>query len=418
MLPIPSSFSFARGLAAVFVLAIVAAGLGTWWLRRARSRAGEHAASEAGGQAASQAGGPIGYPPGAIAEPANALVVPRQSRGPLPPQRGRKHEFREPDSASDPPPRSAPIKSRVAGRPKGPVPVEPAAPAGLVPPVLGEKSRASRSPWGLPPQPAPSAIAADSVRVGALEIRAASIVGPGHRVQQPVVARQDAYRITQDAAGRYVLIAIVDGMSDSKNSDLGANVAASAIVSELRDTLATGADPTRLKAAELYRAVSAQMTGVAQQRQIPVEAVRAVALAAVIPIAADAAGRRRVWLGGISDVSAWRRHADGWEQVAGKHKGGMDANALSEFLPFHPSRAVSTTAELGPHDVLAMTTDGVADAFTLIDGAAGWFADRWREPPAIASFILDVGYEAKTHIDDRTAVVVWCDAMDTGQDSP
>jgi hypothetical protein len=298
---------------------------------------------------------------------------------------------------------------RAAGRSGAPVAGVAATAPDVLPPVLGEISHAARRPWGLPPEPSPSAIAADSVTVGGLEIRAASIVGPGHRAQEPAIPRQDAYRLAQDVAGRYLLIAVADGMSDSKNSDLGANVAANAIITELRQALA-GSEPGQLSVAELYRAVSGQMVAIAKQRGITADTVRTVTLAAVIPILPDQDGRRRAWFGGVSDVGAWRRQPDGWQQVAGQHRGGMDANALSEFLPYHPNRAVATMVDLAPHDVLALVTDGVSDAFGIINGAAAWFAERWRDPPPIASFILDVGYEARTQNDDRTAVVVWCDS--------
>jgi hypothetical protein len=146
----------------------------------------------------------------------------------------------------------------------------------------------------------------------------------------------------------------------------------------------------------------------ARHQGLEPDAVRTVALAAVIPAEPDDAGRRHAWLAAIGDASAWRRQARGWERLMGKEKGGMDANVLAEFLPFHPDRALSAVVSLEPGDVLALITDGVADAFMEIDGAAAWFADRWERPPPIGSFFLDVGYEARTYQDDRTAVLVWC----------
>jgi hypothetical protein len=215
-----------------------------------------------------------------------------------------------------------------------------------------------------------------------------------------------------------LLIVVADGMSDSENSDLGANVAATAVISQLRQALSAGIAPARINAPEMYRAVAGQMVATAKQRGFTPETIRTAILAAVVPTEPDGHGNRTVWLAGIADVSAWLIRPGGWQQIAGQQKGGMDANVVSEFLPYHPGQAATATMNLGRGDVLALTTDGVADAFTVINGAAAWFADRWREPPPIASFILDVGYEAKTQNDDRTAVVVWCEDARTGREQP
>lgn len=403
LLQVPAGFNGARAAAAVLTLAIVVAGLGAWRWDRQRSRA------------ASQPSGHEADPVSGNAEPARR---PRQRDGDPGPGRTRLRDRHLPVRSDKPAPAGqvpghVTVLTSAVGLAETNTLSEPLRRADattIMPPVLGGISRASRTPWGLPPLPSPSAIAADSVRVGGLSVRAASVVGPGHRVQQPAVPRQDAYRLAQDAAGRYLLVAIADGMSDSRYSDLGANVATTAIVSELREALAAGADAGQLVGRELYRAVASQMISVAEQRNLPAEAVRAVVLTAVIPISPDRAGRRRAWLAGIGDVSAWRRQPGNWQHIAGHEKAGLDANTLSAFLPYHPGQADEAMVDIGPHDVLALTTDGVADAFTVIEGGAAWFADRWQEPPPIASFILDVCYEAKTHLDDRTAVVIWFDA--------
>lgn len=412
-LPLTASFHVARAAAAVFVLALIISGFGAlYWIRRG-FRLAEPAGRRGTASGGSPARSPASPPPLPVAAAAE-VDAGRQHRS-VPGSDGQAHHHRlgvrQPARASEkqPPPAKAPQAGDE-------LPASP--PEAAVPPVIGEASRTARSAWGLPPEPSPSAIAADSVTLSGLEVRAASIVGPGHRVKRPAVARQDAYRLGQDEAGRYLLIAIADGMSDSRNSDLGANVAATAVVSQLREALAAQGDPARLDAAAMYRAVAQQMVGVARQRGFPADTIRTAILAAVIPVEADRLGRRQVWIAGIADVSAWQRASGDWHQVAGQPKEGLDANVLSEFLPYHPDRAVTTIVELDRQDVLALTTDGVADAFTVVSGAAAWFADRWRDPPPIASFILDVGYEAKTQNDDRTAVVVWCEGPRTDPDQP
>ena len=234
-------------------------------------------------------------------------------------------------------------------------------------------------------------------------------MGPGHRSQEPATARQDAYRLGRDITGQYLLVAVADGMSDSGYSHLGANVAVSALVSLLRSALVGGAEPASLSAPELFIETSRQMLNAAEQRSLSADDVRAAVLGAVIPVTANRAGQREAWLAGVADVSAWHRRPGGWRHLAGTPKSGLDANVLSEFLPYHSRKAASTIVRLEAGDVLALTTDGIADTFTMAEGAAAWFAERWQYPPDIVSFLKDVSYEARAQLDDRTAVVVWCE---------
>lgn len=273
-------------------------------------------------------------------------------------------------------------------------------------PVLHTSSRAANAPWLLPPAPSPTAIAADQAVIGGLEVRAASIVGPGHRSR--ATARQDAYRIGQDGAGRHLIVAVADGMSDSPHSDVGANVAVVALVNELRQVLDDGVEMERIDVKRLFLKAAGQMHGVAEQRGWDPDHVRAVAVAAVVPTWPDDRGRRRCWLAAVADVSAWRLRQDHWERLIGDEKGGFDASAVEHYLPHNAGQVDYGVTELAPGDVLALTTDGVADAFALGAETQRWFADRWRRPPPVGEFLLDVGFDQKQLHDDRTAVVVWC----------
>jgi serine/threonine protein phosphatase PrpC len=266
----------------------------------------------------------------------------------------------------------------------------------------GDAPVAARMPWRLPPEPAQTGIAADAVTVGGLTVRAASVVGPGHRCQEPAEHRQDAYRLGR--TGRFLLVAVADGMSDSSRSHLGAGVAVAALVGRMRAELEKGMG---LNAEEVFLDAARQMSGMAEQQGVTENDVRTAALAAVIPVEPDPSGGRDIWLAWLADAGAWMRADTGWRHLGGEKKEGLDAGRLSEFLPFHPDRTHSTTVRVEKGAVLALATDGVGDAFTGRTG--GWFAERWAEPPHVMSFVAEVGYEAKGQLDDRTAVVVWCD---------
>ncbi len=273
-------------------------------------------------------------------------------------------------------------------------------------PVLHKASRAGEEPWQLSELPSPPGIAADEAVLGGLEIRAASVVGPGHRSR--AVARQDAYRIGRDRSGRHLIVAVADGMSDSRHSDVGAQVAVSALVGVLREALDAGVEPERLDHKQVFLTAARQLYSAAQQRNWDAGDVRAVAVAAVVPAAAHSDGTRRAWLAAVADVSAWKLRAGAWERLIGEEKGGYDAGAVRHFLPHDPGQVDYGVVELAAGDVLALTTDGVGDALCTGPAAQRWFAERWRRPPAVGAFLLDVGFDQAQMLDDRTAVVVWC----------
>ncbi|MCK9923154.1 protein phosphatase 2C domain-containing protein [Frankia sp. AgPm24] len=279
--------------------------------------------------------------------------------------------------------------------------------------LLGQPSVAANSPWYLPVVSTQPAVAADQARLGDLEVRAASIIGTGHRSSDPATPRQDAYRLGRDTAGRHLIIAVADGMSDSERSDHGATVAVSTAVAVLRRHLDTGATLRDLSAAEVFREVSGTIVRSLEGRNMTEMDVRTGLIVAVISVLPTRDGHREAWFGHLADLSAWQHSAlpgTGWTHLAGDRKNdGMDSNSLSRFLPFSPGDARDTRARIPAGAIVALMSDGVSDALTGIPGANDWFARQWTSPPAVAQFIQQIGFEAKTFTDDRTAVVIWCD---------
>jgi hypothetical protein len=277
-------------------------------------------------------------------------------------------------------------------------------------PVFGSSPPAARRPWVLPVEPAVSGIAADQASLGDLDVRAVSIVGPGHRCEEPAMPRQDSYRLGRDRAGRYLIIAVADGMSDSRRSDLGATVASRCAVNTLRAHLDGGEGPTADAMKEAFRIAAGAMVAAANNEGLSEMDVRCALIIAVIPAAPNTpSSGRRAWFATLADVSAWLRHSDGWYQLAGDQKNnGLDRNTLRNFLPYHPDRVVTVSCNLEPGATVAVVTDGIGDAFTEVPRAAQWFAQRWETPVPLESFLLDVGFQARGQLDDRTSVTVWC----------
>jgi hypothetical protein len=280
-------------------------------------------------------------------------------------------------------------------------------PRSAVPPTLGEHvPRAARSPWRLPQEPAQPGIAADEAELGDLIVRAASIVGPGHRCEDPAGPRQDAYRIGRDHSGDHLLIAVADGMTDSGRSDFGAVAAVAQTIALLRKALIAGTALTDLSATSVFGSAANGMVAAARSNGYPPDDIRCTLLAAVVPARPDRHGRRRMWVGGLADTTAWLAVDRGWRLVAGEDKRGSSSNAVQFYLPHAPHEARTSVITLENRGAVAFVTDGIGDVLGDA-GSAHWFADRWYQPPPIASFLLDVGYEARHQLDDRTAVVVW-----------
>lgn len=287
------------------------------------------------------------------------------------------------------------------------------APAPTSVPRFGAGSKAQRFPWLLPLRPASSGVAADEAQLGDLAVRAASLVGPGHRCQEPATARQDAYRMARDASGDHLLLAVADGLSSSAHAELGAAVAASTAVNHLRRRLDDAGAAARLSAADLFEETATAMLREAGRRGLDPADVCAVLFVAVIPARpAGPSGERTMWAAWLGDASLWRLDDRRWQYAAGDRKGaapGYDSNAVTHALPADPHAARETHLALHPGDVVSLVSDGVGDGLATIDELNAYLADRWRLPLPVSSYLDDVGFDAERFLDDRTSVTVWID---------
>lgn len=279
----------------------------------------------------------------------------------------------------------------------------------IVPPTIGGISKSARSSWRLPVDSSQSGIAADEAFLGDLVVRAASVVGPSNRCDEPASPRQDAYKLGRDPSGAYLIVAIADGISSGARADLGAIVATASAVAFLRQAIIDKIPLHKLPVQKLFTSAAQYMMASGGERGFGPEDISATLITAVIPTAPSPDGTRTAWFGWLADPSAWQRTSDSWQRIAGDTEMDSFENRLPRVLPFHPHQANGTTLTIPKGASIAMVTDGVGDAFEDVDGANRWFAERWENPPPLASFILDVSYEARGCGDDRTAVVVWCD---------
>jgi hypothetical protein len=317
-----------------------------------------------------------------------------------------------PDRRAEQPQRSPSNRVTTAAL-TAPVPVEREAPAVLAsrlpdPPVFSSASAPGQAPWHMPVGAAPSGLAADAARLGDLEVRAASMVGAGHRCQEPAGPRQDAYALGRTPDGQFLIIAVADGVSESPRSDLGARVAVSAATRELGKMLASGG-MAAINVELLYKIVSGEMLGTGRDRGLRDEDICSLLIAAVIPTVPRPDGTRPIWASWIGDVSLWIHHTGALHRVTGMEKTGLDRNTLSAVLPFNPDRAERLVFDLRLSDRIAVMTDGLSDSLSAVSGVADFFAREWAgSAPHPAAFLHSLCYDGPGQTDDRTAVVVWC----------
>ncbi|MEV7926682.1 protein phosphatase 2C domain-containing protein [Kitasatospora sp. NPDC088264] len=284
-------------------------------------------------------------------------------------------------------------------------------PTDLSVPRFGEGARAQGYPWLLPERTVQNGIAADEATVGALTIRAASVVGPGHRCGRPAEPRQDSYRIGRSPDSRYAIVAVADGLSSAAWSDVGATAASSQAVTLLREQIeAVGFDRLDVKA--LYGRVAESIAAHAAGRGVGTSHLATVLITAVIA-EPDANGVARAWVGWLGDSSAWTLdpRVPLWRFSAGEAKDRaavVVSNEVAGRLPDTPHLAVDGYVTLASGAALALVTDGIGDAWADRAGNVNeYFANAWRSPVPATRFTADVGFDAPQCLDDRTAVVVW-----------
>lgn len=284
------------------------------------------------------------------------------------------------------------------------------------PPVFVGTSAAGQAPWHLPGGSVSGGLSADAATLGDLQVRAASVVGPGHRCEEPAGPRQDAYSLRRTPDGEFLIVAVADGVGSSRHSDLGARVAVTTATRELEGMLQS-AGFSGIDVAPLYKSIAGEMIGTGRSRGFPDKDICSILITAVIPARPETDGYRSVWVAWIGDVSMWLAQGGALHQLTGHQKAGLDRNALQAVLPFEPGEVQYDTFSFALGDRIALMTDGVSDSLTTIPEAVGYLAAQWSGPPPHpAAFLHSLCYDSPGQADDRTAVVVWCGPPVTSPD--
>lgn len=271
-------------------------------------------------------------------------------------------------------------------------------------PAIGDPGRAAREVTsGVPPERAEIPDHALSEHcVPGLQIRAASLRGLMHRHHG--TPRQDAYSVTYDQATATTVVVVCDGVGSLPRS----GEAAAFVTTRLPDLYRLHRDWTTAVQAvndELLAHVERTLAGLKPEQRAANEMATTVVAAAIAP---DGRGMRASVVRS-DDSTAWLLGTGGsWLPVSALEEAG-DAAVHTGAVRALPQTAVGLHhAEVALDGVaLFVMTDGVgtplADSAEVRDTLAAW----WAGPPPVFEFGRQVGFDRRSHLDDRTVVGVW-----------
>lgn len=249
------------------------------------------------------------------------------------------------------------------------------------------------------------AVTLDAVQAGDVHVAAASVIGASHAASGGV--RQDAYDFTTTGDG-YLVIAVADGLGSRPLSQLGAAFFCTGVT---QAAIAPGSSAPR--AADELLCRGAEYAAAAQDGfQVPSAESAFVAAVAVLP-PPGAGGVRTADIARVGDVSAFALDPENpLAELFTCDDGPI--NILGESLPgpaaSRPQRAHAQT------QVLILATDGLANDLRNSPGVRSWLSEQWTRPVGPFAFGDCLRYQRQGSHDDRTAVVVWSAATDSGEE--
>jgi hypothetical protein len=245
-------------------------------------------------------------------------------------------------------------------------------------------------------------------RVPGATVRAASVRGLMHRYQdQP---RQDRFSVVFDDPTRTLVVTVCDGVGQFKLSQEAAGfVAADAprAYLEHRDWQVAVADVNkRLRDFVAATAARPHLDEASSEGNMATTLV-----AAAICLDPEDRHASVAW---TDDSAVWLLAEGSWSNLTPHPE--IDDDELYagrvKALP-HADPTVNTARYAVGGDPIFLMTDGVGvpleSSEQVRDTLAGW----WTSPPDIFTFAQQVGFARKGHMDDRTVVGVWFEAVPT-----
>lgn len=254
---------------------------------------------------------------------------------------------------------------------------------------LGPSSRAAGTPWRFDAVPDVPDTVVEAARVGALEIRAASMRGATHRSRGEV--RQDAVGVTE-LGGRYVLAAVADGVGEASHAHRGAQLAVRHALGYLMWAL-PGTDLDLVDMVGALRKADDAVRGAGPEPER-----RATTLTIAVVELGWAGQGHRYRAVRVGDSPALVLTGGVFLPLFAKRERGEDR------LPSPRGPADGVRGVLRAGEALVLATGGLGMRETPV---STYLAQAWAEPPGPVTYLHHLQFDLRSFDDDRTAVVVW-----------
>ncbi|MBP2478446.1 serine/threonine protein phosphatase PrpC [Crossiella equi] len=250
----------------------------------------------------------------------------------------------------------------------------------------------------------------DGFTLRGVRVRAASVRGLAHRCYGRTRQDDYAWRLTPD--GRYLVLAVADGVSAGPHSHQAARIATGVGTDLVCQNPAYPHWPTVLHRVAVAVIQAARALGGAELDAAgAAELMATTVLYAVLDLVPDERGGHALELCSVGDTSAWLLSAEGrwWPHQPVKGAGEEVYSAAVRALPLaDPLECTLVRDRLRPGQALFLMTDGVGDPLGDGTGEVGEvLAGLWREPPGELDFATQVGFARRSFDDDRTVLGVW-----------
>lgn len=272
-------------------------------------------------------------------------------------------------------------------------------------PAIGDSGRAALElPAGLPPvtPTVPDHVLAEYATPD-LEIRAASVRGLMHRYREE--PRQDCFSVTHDQPTNTTVFVVCDGVGSRPRS----HEAAAFVVDRLPLHYWAHRDwAIAVKAVndELQELVNRTIAAIGPDEDPAAHGMATTLVAVAILRRPDG---RRAQIVRSDDSTVWHLSPGGTWTPAIPDPGDPDAAVHTgsvRALPATTPRLYHVELAFDDGALFAMT-DGVGFPLEHAPEVGATLATWWANPPTIFEFGQQVGFAAKTHLDDRTVVGAW-----------
>ena len=296
------------------------------------------------------------------------------------------------------------------------------------PPILGEPSSFSSSPWwisdwwNLSNAGHNNDVISDCGTVGDLAVAAVSLRGNSHRLKGTPCEDSFCISVGQTTEEGFIVAAIGDGVGSAKYSAYGSKKSTSLFVNNVSALLSKEEDLSKETLESIIdQSFSAMRDAVRnwypgehlapelEPSEVSVSELETTLTFAVIPSKPDQGGFRNIYCGFIGDSPIFRLSEKKWLSVPYSEETTDILDSRTKGIQSTETFTLGTE-RFSDEEVLVLASDGVGN-FLSIDNqnlaVGNYLAEQWSSPKSLPQIINDLSFDFRTADDDRTVVICW-----------